>query len=210
METCVTDCIRAGQEEKALRQLKGVLTQVIRNLSEGGENKMSDCCSVQEAACETPLVMNCPVSGTRSKQVAALTVKSLVRHLPFGMPSTQYYFCDAPGCDVVYFPLYPEAPTFRREDLLVRIGAKETRDSIPVCYCFGITRNQIQEEIRKTGESTAAERVKAEVKAGRCACEVKNPAGKCCLGDIARTVKLAQESASANLLPASFGGGDKA
>lgn len=32
METCVTDCVRAGQGEKALRQLKGALTQVIKNL----------------------------------------------------------------------------------------------------------------------------------------------------------------------------------
>lgn len=141
--------------------------------------------------------MNCPVSGTRSKQVAALTIRSLVRRLPFEMPPAQYYFCDAPGCDVVYFPSHGHAPTFRRSDLLIRIGVKETEEPLPVCYCFGITRNQIQQEIRSTGKSMAAERVSAEVKAGNCACEVKNPSGKCCLGDIARAVKLAQESASA-------------
>jgi hypothetical protein len=32
METCVTDCVRTGQGEKALRQLKGALTHVIKNL----------------------------------------------------------------------------------------------------------------------------------------------------------------------------------
>jgi CsoR family transcriptional regulator, copper-sensing transcriptional repressor len=32
METCVTECVRAGHGEKALRQLKGALTQVIKNL----------------------------------------------------------------------------------------------------------------------------------------------------------------------------------
>jgi DNA-binding FrmR family transcriptional regulator len=32
METCVADCVRAGQGEKALRELKGALTQVIKNL----------------------------------------------------------------------------------------------------------------------------------------------------------------------------------
>lgn len=32
METCVTDCVRAGQGEKALHQLKGALTHVIKNL----------------------------------------------------------------------------------------------------------------------------------------------------------------------------------
>ncbi len=158
---------------------------------------MSDCCSVNQSVFEDPAVMNCPVSGTRSKQVAALTFRSLVRHLPFKMPPAQYYFCDAPGCDVVYFPAHAQAPTFRRGDLLIRIGAKETEVPITVCYCFGITRDHIQQEIRSTGKSRAAERIRAEVKAGNCACEVKNPSGKCCLGDIARAVKLAQESASA-------------
>lgn len=32
LETCVADCVRAGQGEKALRQLKGALTQVVKNL----------------------------------------------------------------------------------------------------------------------------------------------------------------------------------
>lgn len=32
LETCVTECVRAGQGEKALRELKGALTQVIKNL----------------------------------------------------------------------------------------------------------------------------------------------------------------------------------
>lgn len=32
MDTCVADCVRAGRGEKALRQLKGALTQVIKNL----------------------------------------------------------------------------------------------------------------------------------------------------------------------------------
>ena len=32
METCVADCVRAGQGEKALRQLKSALAQVVKNL----------------------------------------------------------------------------------------------------------------------------------------------------------------------------------
>jgi len=31
MDTCVAGCVRAGRGEKALRQLKGSLTQVIKN-----------------------------------------------------------------------------------------------------------------------------------------------------------------------------------
>lgn len=149
---------------------------------------MADCCTVNEKPA-APAVLACPACGSRAKQVEALTVKSLVRHLPFGLPATQYYFCEARGCDVVYFPSNPEAASFRRGHLLVRVGVKEESDSVPVCYCFGVTRGDIREEIQRTGKSTVAERIKAEVKAGHCACEVKNPSGRCCLGKVTRVVQ---------------------
>lgn len=159
---------------------------------------MSDCCSVNAKTGAAPMVMACPVSGTRSKQVDVLTVKGLVRQLPLGMPNTQYYFCDSSDCEVVYFPLHPEEPSFRRGDLMVRVGAKEIEDPLPICYCFGFTRQDIWDEICSTGKSTVAKRITAEVEAGRCACEVRNPSGKCCLGDITRAVKdrLSQKGVS--------------
>jgi hypothetical protein len=89
----------------------------------------------------------------------------------------------------VYFAIDREAPRFRREDLVVRVGAKETTDPIPICYCFGFTRQDIWDEIGSTEKSTVAERIMAEVEAGHCACEVKNPSGKCCLGDVTRAAK---------------------
>ena len=159
---------------------------------------MSDCCSGNAKSAGAPAVMTCPSNGARSKRVDALTVKSLVRKLPLRMPNTQYYFCDASDCELVYFALDREAPRFRREDLVVRVGAKETTDPIPICYCFGFTRQDIWDEIGSTRKSTLAERIKAEVEAGHCACEVKNPSGKCCLGEVTQTarVKLSQKGNS--------------
>jgi hypothetical protein len=146
---------------------------------------MSDCCSVKDGSVAPP-VATCPANGARSKRVDPLTVKSLVRQLPLGMPNTQYYFCAARDCDVVYFAFDSQAPVFRRGDLLIRVGAKEESEPIPVCYCFGFTRKDIENEIEETGGSAVADRISAEVKAGRCACEMKNPSGKCCLGDVTR------------------------
>jgi len=147
---------------------------------------MSDCCSVNQKTGTAPAVMVCPVNGARSKQVETLTVKSLLRRLPLGMPNTQYYFCDSSECEVVYFPLDSKAPLFYRGDLTVRVGAKETEEPIPVCYCFGFTRRDLENEIAETGRSTVADQIRTEVNAGNCACEVKNPSGKCCLGDVTR------------------------
>jgi Zinc binding domain len=150
---------------------------------------MPDYCSVNVLTGAAPEVMPCPANGARSKRVDSLTVKSLVRKLPLGMPDTPYYFCNASGCEVVYFALDADAPIFRREELTVRVGAKETADPIPVCYCFGFMRQDIWNETLSTGKSTVAERITAEVEAGRCACEVKNPSGKCCLGDVTRVTQ---------------------
>ncbi len=155
---------------------------------------MSECCSLKSPAIPAE-VMSCPECKSRSKRVDVLTVKSLVRQLPFGMVPAQYYFCQAPACDVVYFPSNPQAPPFRRSDLLVRVGLKDEDDPVPVCYCFGVARRDIAEEVQRAGKSTIAERIKAEVKGGNCACEVKNPSGKCCLGDVIRAVQNALRTA---------------
>src|SRR5258708_1051229 len=126
---------------------------------------MSDCCSVNAKSGSAPAIVAFPTNGGRTKRVDTLTVKSLVRKLPLGMPNTQYYFCDASDCEVVYFALDAEAPRFRREDLVVRVGAKETADPIPVCYCFGFTRQDILDEFRSTGNSTVPDRIKEECRA---------------------------------------------
>lgn len=116
---------------------------------------MPDCCLVKGSS-NAPAVASCPANGARSKQVDLLTVKSLVRQLPLEMPNTQYYFCEARDCDVVYFSVDSQAPAFHRGDPLVHVGAKETADSIPVCYCFGFTRKDIEDEIVETGRSRSA------------------------------------------------------
>lgn len=106
--------------------------------------------------------MACPVGGSRCRQVGAITVRSLVRRLPFEMPPAEYYFCVASTCGVVYFSPTSGAPTFRQDHLLVSIRRKE-QQSTPVCYCFGLTRDDITDEVQRTGKSAVTERVKAEI-----------------------------------------------
>lgn len=61
----------------------------------------------------------------------------------------------------------------------------------PVCYCFGFTPAMIREELVATGKSTVIERIAAEMKADFCACEIRNPQGSCCLGNVKAAVKVA-------------------
>jgi len=66
-------------------------------------------------------------------------------------------------------------------DLRVRVHAKHPDDDkAPVCYCFDYTPADIE------ASTSIRETITREVQAGHCACEVRNPKGSCCLGDIAR------------------------
>ena len=47
----------------------------------------------------------------------------------------------------------------------------------------------IRVEIERTGKSTVPGQVKAQIKADNCYCEVTNPQGSCCLGNIAAVIK---------------------
>jgi len=103
-----------------------------------------------------------------------------------------YLFCPTRTCDVVYFSNQTKQ-YFNKPDLQVRVGVKETTPPIPVCYCFDYTRERIFDEIRATGESTALPFITDKVKTGLCECETKNPSGRCCLGEVKKTIKQGKE-----------------
>lgn len=96
---------------------------------------------------------------------------------------------------MVYF--HPEGDCLRKPDVRVRVGLKETADPVSICYCFGFTEAMAAEEIRATGKCTIPQRITAEVKAGNCACEIRNPQGSCCLGNVQAAVKRVMKEAQA-------------
>jgi hypothetical protein len=99
-----------------------------------------------------------------------------------------YRFCASPDCELVYFS-NEGTQTFARTDLTVRVGVKEHSAPHPLCYCFDHSVETIREEWVRTGKSAILEGIRAKVKAGACFCEVTNPGGGCCLGDITTELK---------------------
>jgi hypothetical protein len=79
------------------------------------------------------------------------------------------------------------------------VGAKMTGDARPICYCFGFTEGDAREEIVHTGTSNIPATVSALIKARMCACEVRNPSGACCLGEVTRTVKRLSDEHEASM-----------
>ena len=155
---------------------------------------MSDCCSIKPSAVAAKLATgtkaNCPRCGQPGQSVPLQTLKHQVKpeHLET-VEAGVFNFCRTATCEVVYFNAGSVVLT--KADVRQRIGLKETADPVPLCYCFGFTKAMVVEEIRATGKCTIPQRITVEIKAGHCACEIRNPQGSCCLGNVNVAVKKA-------------------
>jgi len=152
---------------------------------------MSDCCSVPLNREE--IRSQCRVCGRKGKPVGRRTLEHLlVESAVAQLADGSYFFCATPGCSVVYFSNEADS-YFHKTDVKVRVGLKETEDPVPLCYCFGITEKMVREEIMATGQTSVPRYIREQIKAGRCACEIKNPSGRCCLGLVLEAVRRALE-----------------
>ena len=148
----------------------------------------SDCCSVIETHQKDTVL--CARCGEKGKPVSLATVGAMAKTETDAakLSAREYQLCRNRDCPVVY---YAEEIQIEKSDLRVPVNFKERNYEGSVCYCFNHTIASIRDEIQTKGHSTAQGIITQEVKAGRCACEVKNPAGTCCLGDVTRAVQAA-------------------
>lgn len=155
---------------------------------------MSNCCYSDSNVAKTGDPDRCPVSGTRGIPVQLDTVKALLTETALrALEPGSYRFCADPSCDVVYFD--DAGHNLRAGDVRVPVWQKGPFGARMVCYCFGENEADIRREIEREGRSRAVERVTAHIQAGRCACEVRNPRGTCCLGDVRAAVKRVMDCA---------------
>ncbi len=138
---------------------------------------MSDACCVIPAPVETRA--RCPVNGKVGQKVDTQTVKALLR-LPLNvLRSAEYRFCPDPDCPAVYYSA-DGTQTFTEADLRERVFQKHPEDAeVFVCYCFQHTVGEV-----RTRGAAVIDEITQGVKAGQCACDIRNPQGSCCLGNV--------------------------
>jgi len=144
---------------------------------------MSDCCSSNDTyngeegkKNTSPRKFTCPINH---EDYVAVSNKTILHHLksPWKnkLSKEQYYFCDDPDCDVVYFGL--SGSIICKAELRTVVGRKEVSDEALVCYCFGVSKSLAKQNLDiKTY-------VMQQTKEKNCACDVRNPSGRCCLKD---------------------------
>jgi hypothetical protein len=149
----------------------------------------ADTCELRVLTALNPV---CPTNGKAGKRVDAQTIKSLLA-LPLSeLRSDQYFFCRAGDCPTVYYS-EDGAQIFEENDLRERVYQKHTADErVLICYCFRYTPAAIRQELRDTGNSTVAASIIDGIQAEQCACDIRNPQGSCCLGNVNSFVKSLQ------------------
>ncbi|WP_143026648.1 putative iron-sulfur cluster-binding metallochaperone [Ferrimonas sediminum] len=135
---------------------------------------MSGCCSSPRQETHYPKKHVCPKNGQAYGQVSATTIKHHIK-APWEWEAKDqgYYFCSDPACDVVYFG--QDNSVIETSAVRTKVGVKEPSGDALICYCYGVTREEAENNPLVRGF------VLEETKQKHCSCTTKNPAGSCCL-----------------------------
>ncbi len=141
---------------------------------------MNLCCAAPTVENPLPKKRCCPVNGREYREVSARTIAHHIREAWNWQPTAQqYFFCDDPACDVVYFG--DDGSTILKSALRSHPGVKDTADDALLCHCFGISRKDFR------NDPSIRDYVLAQTKAGLCSCDTSNPSGRCCLADFPKS-----------------------
>lgn len=134
----------------------------------------------------------CPSNQKFGKPVDSLTIKALLAVTLARVSSTDYYFCPDETCPVVYYSV-DGTQVFEESDLRERVYQKHSAASdVFVCYCFRHTIGGIERELQQAGTTNVIDDINAGIQAGQCACDIRNPQGSCCLGNVRLLVRRLQ------------------
>lgn len=165
------------------------------------------CCCPPEAGnavCELPAqdfqrppgaVNACPECSQTGKPVGGQTVKAMLSVSLRRVQDTKYLFCRTQTCPVVYFS--DNEQTFTVEQVRERVYQKEPEvEDVFVCYCFRHTGGDLR--VATPEDRTAiVNDINTGINAGQCACDLRNPQGSCCLGNVRGMIKQMEKPAFA-------------
>ncbi|MHB9109503.1 MAG: putative iron-sulfur cluster-binding metallochaperone [Armatimonadota bacterium] len=135
----------------------------------------------------------CPACGEQGRGVRPVTLQHLLDKAKLDRLVTLegYRFCATPHCDVVYY--HPESGQYLgQHDVLVPVWQKGTDPERLVCYCFQYTVAEIENEVTMTGTSPTCDAIMHRCQQGLSRCEVTNPQGSCCVGNVRQILRETQ------------------
>ena len=129
------------------------------------------------------MTASCPANGKPGKGLDTATVKAMLNVSLRQLRKSAYLFCAEADCAVVYYSANG-AQTFTVDDVREPVYQKRPmNDDVLVCYCFRHTLGEIRTATRER-RTAILDNIHAGIQAGQCACDLRNPQGTCCLGNV--------------------------
>lgn len=150
-------------------------------------------CDTESHNCCTPQPKGkvpCPNCSQNAKGVLGKTLEHLLNEEAKRKLTCfdGFHFCTTATCEIIYFR---DNEILVQKDLSVTVGCKDGASPATVCYCFHWTKEKIKAQLETNGVTSALEDIKEKMKSIGCSCEILNPSGECCLGDVAKAIKEA-------------------
>ncbi len=122
----------------------------------------------------------CLVCGTKGTKAFPTTIRNHVDVKYWALINDSYRFSSESSCDVIYYS-NRDGIYFFSDEVKTPYALKELASPRPVCYCIGITEDDIKNEILNKGCCDSLEDIEEYTRAGTGKwCFVTNPSGKCC------------------------------
>jgi hypothetical protein len=140
------------------------------------------------------VVNTCPECGKAGKAVQGQTVKGLLSVSLREVHNIQYLFCRTETCPVVYFSTDGDQ-YFTVEQVRERVYQKEPEvNDVLICYCFRRTVGELR-AVSREKHIAIVDDINTGINAGQCACDLRNPQGSCCLGNVRSKIKRLENKA---------------
>lgn len=115
--------------------------------------------------------------------VEGQTVKALVSDSLRAVKNEQYFFCRTQTCPVVYYTANGGS-AYTVAQVRGRVYHKEPKEAdVLMCYCFQYTAEEVRHAAPDV-QQTILDDINTGIKADQCACDLRNPPGSCCLGNV--------------------------
>lgn len=132
---------------------------------------------------------NCPTNGRPGSLVNVKTLQGTLALSLIELRPTVYRFCPDPNCPTVYYS-EDGLQAFDEDALCEKVYQKHPNDkNVLVCYCFRYTLGSIRSDNSANRSVTIPAVITKGVREGKCACDIRNPQGYCCLGNVKSLMK---------------------
>jgi hypothetical protein len=123
----------------------------------------------------------CPRCGSPGTVVFQETLRAHLAPDALQHLTETAFFCAQPRCSVVYFDLFDRVI----EESAVKTPVYPKDPAAPLCACFGLAREDVEEDLRE-GTVTRTRACVEKARSPEAHCAVASPSGQSCVAEVQR------------------------